>query len=66
VEKRRIQADVSNFDSAAAFCKSGREYLTDVDLLVNNAGITRDRSLFIMQPSDWDAVINTNLTGISM
>jgi 3-oxoacyl-[acyl-carrier protein] reductase len=58
-----FQADVSNFDSAAAFINQAREYLTDVDLLVNNAGITRDRSLFIMQPSDWDAVISTNLTG---
>lgn len=35
-----------------------------VDILVNNAGITRDKSFVKMQPEDWDAVINTNLTGL--
>jgi len=58
-----FQADTSNFESASAFVTKAREFLTDVDLLVNNAGITRDKSLFIMQQSDWDQVINTNLTG---
>jgi 3-oxoacyl-[acyl-carrier protein] reductase len=58
-----FQADISNFESAAAFVNAAREYLTDVDLLVNNAGITKDKSLFIMQPEEWNSVINTNLTG---
>jgi 3-oxoacyl-[acyl-carrier protein] reductase len=35
-----------------------------VDILVNNAGITRDKSFAKMNPEDWDAVINTNLTGL--
>lgn len=58
-----FQADISSFESAAAFVNAAREYLTDVDLLVNNAGITKDKSLFIMQPEEWNSVINTNLTG---
>ena len=58
-----FQADISDFESAGAFINSAREYLTDVDLLVNNAGITKDKSLFIMQPEEWNSVINTNLTG---
>jgi 3-oxoacyl-[acyl-carrier protein] reductase len=35
-----------------------------VDVLVNNAGITRDKSFTKMQDADWDSVIQTNLTGI--
>lgn len=58
-----FQADISDFESAGAFVNMAREYLTDVDLLVNNAGITKDKSLFIMQPEEWNSVINTNLTG---
>ncbi len=35
-----------------------------VDVLINNAGITRDKSFAKMAPEEWDAVINTNLTGL--
>jgi 3-oxoacyl-[acyl-carrier protein] reductase len=35
-----------------------------VDVLVNNAGITRDNLLAIMKPSEWDAVLDTNLKGV--
>jgi 3-oxoacyl-[acyl-carrier protein] reductase len=34
-----------------------------IDILVNNAGITRDQLVMRMKRSDWDEVINTNLTG---
>ena len=35
-----------------------------IDVLVNNAGITRDRSLAKMTPQEWDAVLQTNLTSV--
>lgn len=35
-----------------------------VDVLINNAGITRDKSFSKMSAEDWDAVVNTNLTGL--
>lgn len=35
-----------------------------IDVLVNNAGITRDRSLAKMSQDEWDAVIQTNLTSV--
>lgn len=35
-----------------------------IDILVNNAGITRDGLFIRMKSQDWNAVINTNLTGI--
>ena len=40
------------------------EKFGSVDILVNNAGITRDGLLMRMKSDDWNAVINTNLTGV--
>ena len=55
------QVDVSKLES----CKSAVASLPwPVDVLINNAGITRDKSLAKMELSDWDAVIATNLTGL--
>lgn len=56
-------ADLSDFIQATEFVNKAKEFLGDVDLLVNNAGITRDRNLFIMAQQEWDEVIATNLTG---
>jgi len=56
--------DTADFNSAAEFINQSREFLgNEVDALVNNAGITRDKSLFIMAAEEWNDVINTNLTG---
>ncbi|XGC81118.1 3-oxoacyl-ACP reductase FabG [Bdellovibrio bacteriovorus] len=55
------QVDVTNRDSVT---KATSTLPWAVDILVNNAGITRDKSFAKMQPEDWDAVINTNLTGL--
>src|SRR5690606_25809161 len=35
-----------------------------IDIIVNNAGITKDNLLMRMKEEDWDAVINTNLKGV--
>jgi len=57
-------ADVSNWDSTvAAFQKAIAEH-GGIDVLVNNAGITRDRLFVKMSREDWDAVINTNLNSM--
>jgi 3-oxoacyl-[acyl-carrier protein] reductase len=59
-----FQADVADFAAADEFVQAAKAAMDgDVDVLINNAGITRDKSLFIMPREDWDAVINTNLTG---
>ncbi|MFW8565671.1 acetoacetyl-CoA reductase [Orrella sp. 11846] len=53
-------ADVGNWDSTvAAFEKVGQ-----VDVLVNNAGITRDGTFRKMKPEDWHAVMDTNLNSV--
>src|SRR5258708_22000406 len=53
--------DVSSFEACAAGVKQVEAELGPVDVLVNNAGITRDSQLHRMKPEQWTAVINTNL-----
>jgi acetoacetyl-CoA reductase len=56
--------NVADWDSTVqAFTKAIQEHGT-IDVLVNNAGITRDRMFVKMTREDWDAVINTNLTSM--
>ena len=55
------QADVSDFSQAEALVKATIESFDDLNILVNNAGITRDGLIMTMSESDWDAVIETNL-----
>jgi acetoacetyl-CoA reductase len=56
--------NVGDWDSTvAAFAKAKAEH-GSIDLLVNNAGITRDRMFLKMTREDWDAVIETNLNSM--
>jgi len=57
------QCDVANTEAAGEFVKQAIAELGGVDLLVNNAGITRDQLIMRMKEDDWDAVIDTNLKG---
>mgnify|MGYP001789569950 FL=1 len=46
-----------------AFVDTAVDRLGPVDVLVNNAGIVRDRSIALMTPEEWDEVVRTNLYG---
>ena len=59
-----LQADVSDADQVETLIKTTMDKWGRVDVLVNNAGITRDTLLLRMKPEDWQAVINLNLTGV--
>jgi 3-oxoacyl-[acyl-carrier protein] reductase len=59
-----LQADVSQVDQVETLFKTALEKWGRVDVLVNNAGITRDTLLLRMSLEDWQAVINLNLTGV--
>src|ERR1700751_3284088 len=56
--------DVSSYDACAAGLKQVATDLGPVDVLVNNAGITRDTAFHKMTPDQWGAVINTNLNSL--
>ena len=53
--------DVSSFDACADGVKKVQAELGPIEVLINNAGITRDAMLHRMKPEQWSAVINTNL-----
>lgn len=55
--------DVSNFDAAKEAVAAVKKEFGTVDILINNAGITRDGLLAMMKEPDWDAVLNVNLKG---
>jgi 3-oxoacyl-[acyl-carrier protein] reductase len=55
--------DVASEDSIKAGAKAVLEKLGKVEILVNNAGITRDGLVLRMKRPDWDDVLGTNLTG---
>jgi 3-oxoacyl-[acyl-carrier protein] reductase len=63
-EALALQADVSKADEVDAMIAAAMEKFGRIDVLVNNAGITRDTLLLRMKPEDWQAVIDLNLTGV--
>ncbi len=56
--------DVSDFDSCAGMIAQVVKDVGPVDILINNAGITRDMTFKKMTKVDWDAVIKTNLDSV--
>lgn len=59
-----LQADVRNLASAQQVVAATMERFGQLDGLVNNAGIVRDKALMLMEPQDWQEVLDTNLTGV--
>lgn len=59
-----VQGDVSTPEGVAAMFSATKEAYGSLDVLVNNAGITRDTLLLRMKPAQWDEVISTNLTAV--
>jgi 3-oxoacyl-[acyl-carrier protein] reductase len=58
-----IAADISTADGAGQAIEAAMQTLGRLDVLVNNAGITRDTLLMRMSEDDWDEVLTTNLKG---
>ena len=58
-----FQQDVTDFASAKVVLAEVKERFGPITMLVNNAGITRDKPLVLMEEDDWRAVIETNLYG---
>jgi len=54
--------DVAEEEQIKSGIKAALAHFGKIDILVNNAGITRDRLVLRMKRTDWDAVLNTNLT----
>jgi 3-oxoacyl-[acyl-carrier protein] reductase len=60
---RGYGADVADSEAVGALVKRVEEEMGGLDVLVNNAGVTRDNVLMRIKDEDWDAVLDTNLRG---
>ena len=58
-----VKADVSDFEQCESMVKDTIEKFGRIDVLVNNAGITRDGLIMRMKKEDFESVIDVNLTG---
>jgi len=59
-----VQADCSQPDSIKAMFDTAIEKFGTVDVLINNAGITKDTLVMRMKPDQWQSVIDINLSGV--
>jgi acetoacetyl-CoA reductase len=59
-----VETDITDWESTSKTFELVREHFGPIDVLVNNAGITRDASFRKLTPQDWNTVIGTNLTGL--
>src|SRR6266404_8277727 len=62
-EAYAVKMDVADIDQIKSGFKSILEKFGKIDVLVNNAGITRDGLAMRMKPDDWNLVLQVNLTG---
>ena len=58
------KVSVTNQDEVQKAMTEAHEHFGRIDILINNAGITRDRTLLKMTMKEWDDVISVNLTGV--
>lgn len=63
VQARAYRCDVGDFEATKQLAAQVLEDFGRVDILVNNAGITRDGLILSMKEEDWNAVLQTNLSG---
>lgn len=61
---RAFPCDVSDYDSSAECVRAIEKEIGPVDVLINNAGITRDMTFKKMDKPNWDAVMKTNLDSV--
>jgi 3-oxoacyl-[acyl-carrier protein] reductase len=64
VEAKAYKSDAASFEQAEALVKSVLEDFGKIDILINNAGITRDTLMLRMSEEQWDQVIHTNLKSV--
>jgi acetoacetyl-CoA reductase len=57
-----VQADVSKYEECKKLVDAATEKFSQIDILINNAGINRDRTIQRMTAEEWDSVIDTDLS----
>jgi 3-oxoacyl-[acyl-carrier protein] reductase len=59
-----VQGDVSNRATLEEMAGQARDHFGRIDILINNAGLLRDRVFLFLQEEDWDRVLEVNLKGV--
>ena len=63
-ELKAFEVDVGDFESCQKMVARVQSEVGNIDILINNAGITKDTTFKKMTKVDWDAVVNTNLNSV--
>jgi len=58
-----FRQDVKDYDAIKVMVEGVKSHFGRLDIIVNNAGILRDKALMLMEEQDWEEVISTNLSG---
>ncbi|MBI5416833.1 SDR family NAD(P)-dependent oxidoreductase, partial [Candidatus Poribacteria bacterium] len=60
---KSFKIDIKDYIAVKSWVDSTKELFGGIDIIVNNAGIIKDKALALMEINDWHDVINTNLNG---
>jgi len=60
---KAFRVDIKDYDAVNEWVEQTRDFFSGIDIVVNNAGIIKDKALMLMGKDDWNEVISTNLTG---
>lgn len=60
---KSFQADIKDFQAVRSWVDKTKELFGRIDIVINNAGVIKDKALALMESDDWREVINTNLEG---
>ena len=63
VNAKSFQVDIKDYNAVKSWANDTRELFGGIDIVVNNAGVIKDKALALMEPDDWQEVISTNLDG---
>lgn len=63
VKVKSFQVDIKDYDGVKKWVDDSRDFFRGIDIVINNAGVIKDKALALMEPGDWHEVVNTNLDG---
>lgn len=61
---KAYKVDIKDYSDVSSFIHDIIQSYESIDVVINNAGIRKDKSLLYMEKQDWEDVLNTNLTGV--
>jgi len=64
VKAKAFAVDIKDYPAVERWVNETREIFGGLDIVINNAGIIKDKALALMEPAEWREVLNTNLDGV--